>query len=449
MSFKVAILGAGPTGLASALRFRELEFSEYQVFEQKSYPGGQAASFRDESGFVWDLGAHVFYGQDLPIRAMIERFQKDWCYHIRHSAIQMEGGRIPFPFQNNLHHLPKTLQWECLEPLLFPRDSASFEKRDFQTWFLRHFGEGMARYFFSPYNEKLWNHPLTDMGAGWTKDKLSVPSPSEILKKTILGEDDISFGLNARYKYPQLNGSGSVFKNMVTYLNPKVSLNREVVRIDPLKRILYFREGALYSYDYLINTMPLDLFVQKLEGPFEKLLNAASGLCYNNIQVIGLGFKKKIQSPFCWIYYPEKALPFFRVGQFSKFSPHNVPDPSSQSSLIFEISVKPEEFGKDWLPSLLNSIGKTGFIPDFQPVDIISRFEALVERAYPVPSLDRDERLKTILYSLSQMNIHSVGRLGAWRYEQGSMEESMRQGVDAVNLILNHEKDKSSLWEKQ
>lgn len=449
MSFKVAILGAGPAGLAGALRFRELEFPQFHVFEQNKYPGGQAASFKDDQGFIWDLGGHVFFGQDLPIRAMIDRFQKDWCYHIRHSAIQIDSGRIPFPFQNNLHHLPKSVQWECLESLLFPEAPESYGKKDFQSWILKHFGKGIARHFLLPYNQKLWNHPLTAMSAEWTKNKISVPSPSEILKKTILCEDDTSFGLNARYKYPQTNGSGSVFKNMLTFLNPNVSLNHEVVRIDPLKRILYFKEGSPYTYDYLINTMPLDLFVQKLEGPFEKIQNAASGLLYNNIQVIGLGFRKKIQSPFCWVYYPEPSLPFFRVGQFSKFSPHNVPDPSSQSSLIFEISVKPEDFGKEGFPSLLNFIEKTGFIADFQPSDIISRFETYVERAYPVPTLDRDERLKTILYSLNQMNIHSVGRLGAWRYEQGSMEESMRQGVDAVNLILNHEKDKSSLWEKK
>lgn len=448
MSFKVAILGAGPTGLASALRFRELEFSQYRVFEQKNYPGGQAASFRDEKGFIWDLGGHVFFGQDLPIRAMIDRFQKDWCYHIRHSAIQIGTERIPFPFQNNLHHLPKIMQWECLAPLLFPADSESCERKDFQSWILEHFGEGMARHFLLPYNQKLWNHPLSDMSPGWTKNKISIPSPAEILKRTLLCEDDTSFGLNARYKYPQFNGSGSVFKNMLTYLNPNVQLNSEVVKIDPLKRILYFKEGDPYTYDYLINTSPLDLFVAKLEGPFEKLQHAAGGLVYNNIRVIGLGFRKKIQWPFCWIYYPEASFPFFRAGQFSKFSPHNVPDPSSQSSLIFEISVKPEEFGKDWYPALLNTFEKTGFLPDFQPLDILSRFDTLVERAYPVPSLDRDERLKTILYSLNQMNIYSVGRLGAWRYEQGSMEESMRQGVDAVNLILNHEKDKNSLWEK-
>ena len=449
MSFNVVILGAGPAGLASALRLRELEFSHYQVFEKNSYPGGQAASFKDEKGFIWDLGGHVFFGQDISIRAMIDRFQKDWCYHIRHSAIRTNNSYIPFPFQNNLHHLPKPLQLECLEPLLFPKNSVPCETKNFEGWILKHFGEGIAHHFLLPYNEKLWKHPLASMSSGWTKNKISVPSSAEILKKTILCEDETSFGYNARYKYPQFNGSGSVFKNMLTYLNPNVHLNLEVTKIDPLKRILYFREGSPCTYDYLINTMPLDLFISKLEGPFEKLQNAASGLVFNNIRVIGLGFRKKIQLPFCWIYYPDKTVPFFRVGQFSKFSPQNVPDPSLQSSLIFEISVNSQEFEKDFYPSLLDSLGKTGLIPDFIPSDVISRFDALVERAYPVPTLDRDERLKTILYSLNQMNIHSVGRLGAWKYEQGSMEESMRQGVDAVNLILNHEKDKNSLWEKQ
>ena len=53
---KIAIIGAGPTGLGAAFRLTELGLSNFTVFEASDHAGGLASSFRDEAGFTWDIG---------------------------------------------------------------------------------------------------------------------------------------------------------------------------------------------------------------------------------------------------------------------------------------------------------------------------------------------------------------------------------------------------------
>jgi protoporphyrinogen oxidase len=51
------ILGAGPTGLEAAWRLKELGNSDWLLLEAGFEAGGLAASFVDEHGFTWDIGA--------------------------------------------------------------------------------------------------------------------------------------------------------------------------------------------------------------------------------------------------------------------------------------------------------------------------------------------------------------------------------------------------------
>src|SRR3982074_2077016 len=56
---RIAIIGAGPTGLGAAHRLHELGVKNFKVFEKEHHPGGLASSFRDPAGFTWDIGGHV------------------------------------------------------------------------------------------------------------------------------------------------------------------------------------------------------------------------------------------------------------------------------------------------------------------------------------------------------------------------------------------------------
>ena len=59
---RIVILGAGPTGLGAAFRLKELGFHNFHVFDRSSQVGGLATSYKDEEGFVWDVGGHNTLG---------------------------------------------------------------------------------------------------------------------------------------------------------------------------------------------------------------------------------------------------------------------------------------------------------------------------------------------------------------------------------------------------
>src|SRR5436190_23799772 len=58
---RMVIIGAGLTGLGAAYRLRELGVDDYVVLEADAEVGGLARSFRDDSGFTYDVGGHLFF----------------------------------------------------------------------------------------------------------------------------------------------------------------------------------------------------------------------------------------------------------------------------------------------------------------------------------------------------------------------------------------------------
>jgi hypothetical protein len=62
-----------------------------------------------------------------------------------------------------------------------------------------------------------------------------------------------------------------------------------------------------------------------------------------------------------------------------------------------------------------------------------------IERAYPSPSLGRDDALNRLLPDLEAHGIFSRGRFGAWKYEVSNQDHSFMQGVETVGRLLSHQ----------
>src|SRR6266545_2590927 len=101
---QILILGAGPTGLGSALRLQEEGNSDWMLYDREHTPGGLASSVTDEHGFTWDMGGHVQFSHyesfdrymDLALGA------DGWLNHQRESWVWIADRFVPYPFQNNL-----------------------------------------------------------------------------------------------------------------------------------------------------------------------------------------------------------------------------------------------------------------------------------------------------------------------------------------------------------
>lgn len=443
MSHKIIIIGAGPTGLGAAYKLKQLGIDDFQIFEQNDYVGGLAASFKDENGFIWDIGGHVIFSENQEVIDLLDKVLKnDSIYHLRESWIRLLNLWIPYPFQNNIRYLPEEILWKCVEGLLACQQDKSIPE-NFKTWIESTFGKGISDYFMLPYNKKIWSFPLHEMSFDWISQRVSVPSLHRILKNIILNQDDMSWGLNNKFRFPLYGGTGQIFRNMVPSFKDQLFLNKKVCSIDPVSRKIFFEDHSNASYDYLINTGPLDLLITSLKGDFSNLRNASRKLKYNNVGIIGIGINRKDANPKCWMYFPEKDYLFYRVTNFSKYSPNNVPDIKDQFSLMTEFAYQNNQILSETqlTEKTIQNLIQSGLMKQEDTLKIATKFFLDVKRAYPIPTLERNQILETILPELEHLNIFSRGRFGAWKYETGNMDHSLMQGFQVVDRIMNHKKE--------
>lgn len=441
MSRKIVIIGAGPTGLGAAYRLRELNYRNWEIYERNSYIGGLASSFVDTKNFVWDIGGHVLFSNYEYVDNLINKLLgEEYILHRREAFIRIQDVYIPYPFQNNIHHLPKDKAFECLAGLEKQR-IGNQETHNFREWILATFGEGIAKYFMLPYNSKIWCYPLDLMDVNWINERVSVIDYERALKNVLYNEDDCEWGPNSWFRFPLYGGTGSMFNKFLPYIGEHLHLNEEMSHVDLNRKVVRFSSGKISSYDVLINTTPLDLFVYKMNPTNNLIISAAKSLIHNGILSVGIGIRKPTPCQKSWIYFPEENCCFYRVTYFSNYSPNNVPNSKQYHSLICETSYsdyKPME-KHDIVEKTIQGLYNTKLLSKGDKKSIETTNVIQAEYAYPIPTLNRDRALETIQPYLEKNGIFSRGRFGAWKYESGNMDHSIMQGVEVVNRILGIE----------
>jgi protoporphyrinogen oxidase len=444
MSKRIVILGAGPTGLGAAYRLTEMGYRNWDIYEKEDQIGGLASSFKDQHGFTWDVGGHVIFSHYSYFDDLFEKLmQSQYSEHVRESWIWTLDRLIPYPFQNNIRHLPPDKIWECVLGLLNVKQNKPAPV-NFSEWILGTFGQGIADCFLLPYNMKLWRYPLENMSRDWIEERVSVVDAERVLKNVILGEDDKGWGPNSKFRFPLHGGTGGFFSRFEPLIRGHLWMKKKAVEIDVMSKRIKFADGQDVAYDSLITTLPLDRLARILRPPREEPIRAGSDLKRCGVCVVGIGIKQSRTDSKCWVYFPEDKVPFYRVTYFSHYSPFNVPE-EGYSSFLCETSfsdAKPDittSIVEDTIQGLL----RAQIISDRDREHITNQYLLRREYAYPIPSLSRDKALRTIQTYLMQNDIYSRGRFGAWKYEIGNMDHSVMMGVEAVNRILKDEEEKT------
>jgi protoporphyrinogen oxidase len=441
-SKRIIIIGAGPTGLGAASRLHEIRYENWAMYERQDYAGGHASSHVDEHGFTWDEGGHVIFSHYPYFDQLIERvLEKKVHERVRESWIVTREGWVPYPFQNNLRYLPRHVQLECLLGAAnAARNSQASHAANFREWILATFGEGIAHHFMFPYNSKVWTTSLEQMAKSWIAERVAVVDFKRLLENVIYERDDVGWGPNSKFRFPLHGGTGEIYRRLAQEMGDKITYCKHLVEVDSVRRRVSFSDGSGDTYDALVNTAPLDLLVKVLRPADNQLLDAAAKLRHNNLVVLGIGLRKKIETSRCWMYFPDPETPFYRATYFSHYSPFNVPNGDTEhfSSLMCEVSYRDGDAPDHQRLSdeTISALVRSGLLQEGDCDKVVSRYVRDVPYSYPIPTLDRDSALETIQPQLFGLGIYSRGRFGAWRYEVGNMDHSVQMGVEAVNHIL-------------
>lgn len=446
---RIVILGAGPTGLGAANRLRELGLTDFTVFEKEDRAGGLAASIRDPNGFIWDIGGHVQFSHYTYFDNLLDSLLGDeWVYHERESWIWMRNVFIPYPFQNNIRHLPEREMQECLEGLKKTADQTSNgEPANFEQWIHAHFGDGIARHFLMPYNFKVWAYPPRELAYRWVGERVARPDVNRILSNIREGRDDVSWGPNNKFRYPLHGGTGETWRRLARgFPSGQLQFRKMLRQLDTRKKLLHFADGTTESYDLLISSIPLDVLISVSD--LHRLMEPVKRLRYSTVHVVGIGLNGQPPAHLktkCWMYFPEDSSPYYRATVLSNYSCNVVPDPNRYWSLMVEVSESPEKpvDRERILDDVIRGLLATRLIQSRN--EIVDTWHYIADHGYPTPALGRDEALAEVLPALEELQIYSRGRFGAWKYEVSNQDHSLMQGVELIDWLTGRGQEET-LW---
>jgi len=435
---KIVILGAGPTGLGAAYRLREIGHYNWQIFEKNDHVGGLSASIMDDKGFTWDLGGHIIFSHFNYFDKVVEKLLgDDVLSHQRESWVWLMDRFIKYPFQNNFHFLPEDVTLECVCGLLKTREDQR-KLENFEDWIYASFGEGIAKHFLLPYNEKVWSTPLTQMDYSWIGERVSVVDMEKVLANIIYKREDASWGPNNEFLFPLYGGTGGLFDAFVPLLGDSLRLNSEVVKINLSGRKVRFADGFETEFDLLLNTIPINKLVGMIDGNMDEEVRQAAGkMKWAGGYIVGVGIHSPCPSNKNWMYFPQNDSPFYRVTYLSNYSPEMTPG-KDYYSLLCETSWSPDKpVNKDEIIDLtLAGLKNSKLLDEKDEARIESVYLMDIDYLLPVPFVGRNEALRTVHRFLEERKIYSRGRFGGWKYEVGNMDHSVMQGVEWVHRVL-------------
>lgn len=447
MEAEFLILGGGPTGLGAACRLQE-KGENWHLLEARPIFGGLASSWVDAQGFTWDVGGHVqFSHYDTFDRYMDQALGKDgWLTHQRESWVWIRQRFVPYPFQNNLHRLDAPERLHCVQGLWeaalnhAASEQTGTQPTNFGEWIDATFGQGIAQVFMRPYNRKVWAYPPEELDYSWIGERVSVPDFRRVLRSVCTQEDDVSWGPNAVFRFPRTGGTGAVWGVIGSALDARcVTLQSEAVSIDVTARTVTTCTGARWRYRHLISTVPLDHLIRLAPGVVN--IEVADSLRFSSTTVVGVGLNGATPGHLrtkCWMYFPERNSPYYRVTVFSNYSPNNVPRPGEQWSLMAEVA-RPQGEAVDVGTierETLQALHEDGLIEN--PAAVVSIASRHVPQGYPTPFQGRDSIIDPILRAYERVGIFSRGRFGAWKYEVSNQDHSFAQGYECAERCLNH-----------
>jgi protoporphyrinogen oxidase len=417
---KTAILGAGISGLALARFLIEggLDASDVHLFEAAAKPGGLCHS-KTVDGFTYDVsGGHILFSKD----AEVLQWMKDegggeeaFVRRDRNTKIRFEDRWVHYPFENGLGDLPPQANFDCLKGYIEAWHARTTQEspapRDFKSWIQWRFGEGIARHFMDPYNEKIWKRDLEQISSGWVAGRVPDAPVDDVLKSSI-GMRTEGYTHQAIFYYPIAGGFQAITDHIAARLEGRIRLSTPVGRLE--------RSGEGWkvdgeAFDRVVSTIPLTHLPTIVSGLPGDVAKAMRGLEYNSMVTYLLALDRAEHPDLSWIYLPHASQgPTNRVTYMSNYSPGNAPE--GKSSFLCEVTVPGgAPFpGPELEREVIDGMICAGLM---RRDELLFTDHSQVGHAYVVFDHGYDARRGLALRWLEQNGILPLGRFGRFEYD--------------------------------
>jgi len=425
----VLVVGAGMSGLATAAALGDR--ASTLVVEADAEIGGYCKTVHKD-GFVWDYSGHFFHFKRPEIEAYLrERMPGQSIVTVaKRSYIAYAGGRVDFPFQKNIHQLPKDELVDCLVDLYFARTPKELLGKhahlapapatgSFKGMLYEKFGRSIAEKFLVPYNEKLYATDLATLDV----DAMGRFFPHADLPEIVANmrhPDNTSY--NATFTYPE-GGAIEYVKAIASDVDPAaISLRERLVAVDLAARTATTDRRKI-RYTSLVSSIPLNRLVALAGVPHDPAVYS-----WNQVLVFNLGFDKKGPDDVHWMYYPSRDTSFYRIGFYDNI--FNTPRMSLYVEIGFPRDAEvpsPETL----LPRVLADLKREGVVTD---QELVAHHHVLMDPAYVHITRKSNDEVARVRRLFAEHGVHTIGRYGGWTY--CSIEDNVVEARATVDALV-------------
>lgn len=361
---KIAILGGGISGTALARMLTE-DGHDVLVLERAERPGGLCRSRRLGEFTFDDAGGHILFSK----RRDVLQWQLERCggedgtvRSQRNTRIRWHDRWVPYPFENGVGHLTREAIVECVagyvEAYVGRRLGAPCPA-SFGDWIQWRMGDGFARHFMVPYNEKIWKCDLAAMASDWVAGRVP-EAPIEDILKSAVGIETEGYSHQSVFWFPRHGGFETLVRGTVAGGGFALQCGVEVREVR--------RQGDGFRvdgepFDLVVNTAPLPQIepaITDLPDAVRADIRALRPISLVTV-MIGVRLDEPLP-PLSWVYLPfAEQGPTNRVTYFSNYSPHNAP--AGHGSFLAEVTHRGElRPDAAWLRQVLAGLEQAGIL---------------------------------------------------------------------------------------
>jgi len=288
----------------------------------------------------------------------------------------------------------------------------------FKEMLYTRFGRSIAEKFLIPYNEKLYACDLGTLDQNAMGRFFPHADLTDIIRNMRVPDNA---GYNATFTYPR-GGAIEYVKALASAVRPGgIAMEEKLLGIDLERRVARTSKREI-RFEHLVSSAPFPALVRATG-----LAHDPAAFTWNKVLVFNLGFDQKGPRGVHWIYYPNRARSFYRVGFYD-----NMFD-TDRMSLYVELGYARDAAvdADAALARVLDDLRAEGVVTSHK---LVAHHSVVMDPAYvhiTQASLAEHRRLTGIL---NGHGVYPVGRYGGWTY--CSIEDNI---VEARALVSTFE----------
>lgn len=423
---ETVILGSGISGISAGYHLQK-NGEKAVIYERDSDWGGLCGNFMID-GFRFDKFVHFTFAPDDYIKNIFEKSSPTFA-HPSVSSNFYKGFWLKHPAQNNLAPLPADEKVEIIKGFINRPHKTFEELENYEDWLRVQYGDYFAENFPFKYTRKYWGVEPKELETKWVGNRMHSPDLDEVLKGAFEVQDK-NFYYTSHMKYPKKGGFRSILNDCRKGLD--IRFNKEVVRINPSAKTVFFKDGSSVKYDRLISSLPLPEIVKMIDGIPADIKKAGEDLMHTSGYMVSLGFKRPDVAKHLWFYIYDEDILASRVYSPNLKSPDNAPEGCSslQAEIFFSnrAEVPPAE---DVLKNTIEKLIEMGI---FKEEDLVVKDIRFEKYANVIFDKDIYKNREVVLKYLKTIGIESIGRFGKWEYMW--THQAFEDGMKATKEVI-------------